>query len=215
LVTSGLAVLSYLLGSLPFGLFAGLLRGVDLRKHGSGNVGATNVVRVLGKPLGFAVFALDFLKGLVPALFFPALAIDAGSPWSRDALALCFGALAVVGHVFPVWLKFKGGKGVATSAGLCFGVAWSATLVSFAIWFLVLKGSRYVSLASLASAIAFPFVFVAIEGTGAAFGPRRIVTVALAVLALTIVYTHRSNIGRLLRGEELRAGAVRTGDKRT
>src|SRR5690242_10288431 len=97
--------LSYLLGSIPFGLLVARAKGVDLRKVGSGNVGATNVVRTLGKPLGFMVFALDFLKGLVPTLVGRA---------DDDAVALLFGIAAVLGHVFPVWLKFKGGKGVAT-----------------------------------------------------------------------------------------------------
>lgn len=209
-----LAFLSYLLGSLPFGLFAGRLKGIDLRQHGSGNVGATNVVRVLGKPIGFTVFFLDFLKGLLPTLWFPGLAIARGAQGSVDSLALAFGVAAVLGHVFSVWLRFKGGKGVATSAGLCCGLDWRATLIAFAIWYLVLKVSKYVSLASIASAIAFPLVFIALTGPAHAFGERRIVTFVAVLLAVVIVYTHRSNIGRLLRGEELRVGAVRTGGKR-
>jgi glycerol-3-phosphate acyltransferase PlsY len=210
-----LACAAYLLGSVPFGLVAGRLRGVDLRKHGSGNVGATNVVRVLGKPTGIAVFVLDFLKGLVPTLAFPPLAAtEAEVALSRDALALIFGSLAVLGHVFPVWLRGKGGKGVATSAGLCCGLEWSAMLAAFAVWYLVFKAFRYVSLASLAAAVAFPAAFIAIEGPGAAFGERRIVTIVAVLLAVGIAYTHRTNIGRLLRGEELRAGTVRsTGEK--
>jgi glycerol-3-phosphate acyltransferase PlsY len=209
-----LGLAAYLLGSLPFGLFAGRLAGIDLRQHGSGNVGATNVVRVLGKRIGITVFVLDFLKGLIPAAFFPAFAAPAIDPeTSRDALSLGFGLAAVIGHVFPIWLGFKGGKGVATSAGLCFGLAWSATLLAFAVWYLVFRLFRYVSLASLASAFAFPLAFIAIEGPEAAFGPRRIVTLTAVLLAAGIVYTHRSNIGRLLRGEELRAGQLRTGEK--
>lgn len=204
-----LALAAYLLGSVPFGLLAGRWKGVDLRKHGSGNVGATNVVRVLGKPIGLTVFFLDFLKGLLPTLLFPAIAIEHGASLSPDALALIFGAAAVVGHVFSVWLGFKGGKGVATSAGLCCALDFRATLVAFVVWYVVLKCSRYVSLASMASAIAFPLAFLAWNGVDHALDERRVITFASIVLAIVILYTHRSNIGRLLRGEENRVGAPR------
>jgi glycerol-3-phosphate acyltransferase PlsY len=186
----GLVVLAYLIGSVPFGLVAGRMKGVDLRKHGSGNVGATNVVRVLGKPIGIAVFFLDFLKGLLPTLLFSSFARRHGATGDPDSLALLFGAAAVLGHVFSVWLRFKGGKGVATSAGLCFGLDWRATLVAFVVWFVVFKITKYVSVASLVSCIAFPVAFIMIARTEA------------FALACIIVYTHRSNIGRLMRGEE-------------
>lgn len=199
-------LLSYLLGSIPFGLLVARAKGVDLRKVGSGNVGATNVVRTLGKPLGFTVFALDFLKGLVPTLV---------GRTESDAVALLFGIAAVLGHVFPVWLKFKGGKGVATSAGFCAGLAPLAVAISFLLWFALLKATRYVSLASMVAAVAFPAVFITIEGPAAAFGERRLVTLVGVLLAAGILFTHRANIARLLRGEEHRAGSPRAGDKRS
>lgn len=204
-----LALVAYLVGSVPFGLVAGRLKGIDLRKHGSGNVGATNVVRVLGKPIGLTVFFLDFLKGLVPTWWFPALALARGATLSHDALALVFGAAAVLGHVFSLWLRFKGGKGVATSAGMCCGLALEATLVAFIVWYTTLKLSKYVSVASLASCVAFPLAFILIAGPQRAFHDRAPVTIAALALALVIVYTHRSNIGRLLRGEENRVGTAR------
>lgn len=207
--TVAFALAAYLLGSVPFGLVAGRWKGVDLRKHGSGNVGATNVVRVLGKPIGVAVFVLDFLKGLLPTLLFPGLASQRGASLEHDALALLFGASAVLGHVFPIWLRFRGGKGVATSAGLCCGLDLPATLTAFVVWYVVLKCSRYVSLASIASAVVFPLAFVAFTGVDRAFSERRVVTASAVALALVIVYTHRSNIGRLLRGEENRVGSPR------
>jgi acyl phosphate:glycerol-3-phosphate acyltransferase len=208
-IVFALVIVAYLVGSVPFGLVAGRLKGVDLRQHGSGNVGATNVVRVLGKPIGIGVFALDFLKGLVPTVWFPSVAAVRGVDASPDGLALGFGAAAVIGHVFSCWLRFKGGKGVATSAGLCCGLHAPATLVAFAIWYLVLKLTKYVSVASLVSAVAFPLAFIAFVGAETAFGERRVVTIAAGVLAIVIVYTHRANIGRLLRGEENRVGAAR------
>ncbi len=202
MLLAGLVLVAYLIGSVPFGLVAGRLKGVDLRKHGSGNVGATNVVRVLGKPIGITVFVLDFLKGLLPTLFFQKIALAYGVSGDADSLKLLFGAAAVLGHVFPVWLGFKGGKGVATSAGLCCGVAPEATTISFVVWYAVFKITKYVSVASLASCLAFPLVYIAWVGPSAAFDEHRAVTIAAFALSGVIVYTHRSNIGRLLRGEE-------------
>lgn len=208
-----LAVASYLLGSVPAGYLVGRMKGIDLRRHGSGNVGATNVVRVIGTGYGVAVFAFDFLKGFVPACWLAPLALAPGAgAWTRDAAALALGVAALLGHVFPIWLRFQGGKGVATSAGFCAGLCWPAIAIAVAIWYAVLRFSRYVSVASMTAAVAFPLAFVAWVGPERAFGERRLVTVLSVVLAVLIVYLHRANIGRLLRGEELRAG-TRPGEK--
>jgi len=207
---------SYLLGSTPAGVLVARARGVDLRRVGSGNVGATNVGRALGKPLGLAVFLFDFLKGFVPAFLGAAWLSDGGHlPYDRDLVAVCLGMAAVLGHVFPVWLAFRGGKGVATSAGLCAGLSWPSILIALAIWYLTLKLTRYVSVASIVAAAAFPVVFILIEGVDRALHERRLVTGLALVLAVAIILLHQSNIRRLLRGEELRVGDSHPGGSKT
>ncbi|MBI4879851.1 MAG: glycerol-3-phosphate 1-O-acyltransferase PlsY [Planctomycetes bacterium] len=206
---------SYLVGSIPCGYLAARAKGVDLRAVGSGNLGATNVGRALGKGWGVAVFTLDFLKGLLPVVLGGLLLVDGGLvPWSRDAVAVALGAAAVAGHVFPVWLGFRGGKGVATSAGFLAGVCWPAVLISGGVWFVALKSTRYVSLSSMLAAVAFPVVFVLYAGARAAFGERLPVTALGVLLAAAILILHRANIGRLLRGAEHRVGEKRPGEKR-
>src|SRR5256714_9548432 len=144
---------SYLLGSIPFGFLAGRLVGIDIRQAGSGNVGATNVVRILGKRYGYPVFALDVLKGFGPVKI--AMLMEPGRPpeWNSPEI---FGILAamssVLGHLYSPWLKFKGGKGVATSAGALLALTPTATLIGVAIWIIVFWLTRYVSLASLTAA---------------------------------------------------------------
>lgn len=209
-------LLSYLLGSIPFGFIVARARGVDLRGVGSGNVGATNVGRALGKPFAVLVFLFDFLKGLIPALVGAHLLVDGGhlpADWSRDAVAVTLGMAAVLGHVFPVWLGFKGGKGVATSAGFCAGLSWQAVLVGLLVWYVVLWICRYVSLSSIIAAAVFPVAFVLIEGPERAFGERQVVTILGLLLVVVILFLHRSNIGRLMRGEELRVGAPRSEER--
>jgi glycerol-3-phosphate acyltransferase PlsY len=206
-----LAVLAaYLVGSLPIGLLVGLLRGVDLRRHGSGNIGATNAGRVLGRRWFFLVFVLDFLKSFAPVVV--VLRLDAawcGTGSGRSALALAVGVAAVLGHVFPLFLRFRGGKGVATAAGVFAALAPLPALAALLVWIVVAKASGYVSLASLAAAVALPlccFLLPEFElpraGRVAVAPPVR--WAALAVGAL-IVWRHRGNIGRLRRGEEPRS----------
>jgi len=199
--------MSYLLGSVPAGYLVGRAHGIDLRTVGSGNVGATNTVRALGKRWGIAVFLFDFIKGFVPA-YVGLAASSAWTPWSADATALTFGIAAVLGHVFPVWLRFKGGKGVATSGGMCAGLCPPAAIGTLIIWVLALKISKYVSVASMVAAGAFPALFVLSVGPEVAFGDRRLVTLLSIVLAVLIFWLHRANIGRLRRGEEHRVGAA-------
>lgn len=188
-----LSVVAYLFGAIPFGLLVAKSRGVDIRTQGSGNIGATNVFRVIGKGWGIFTFALDALKGFIPAFVFPRLAgLDA--EWG-----VLFGIVAILGHSFPVYLRFKGGKGVATSAGMLLGVAPLAVGVGFACWALCMVLSRYVSLSSILAAIAVA-VTVWIQDKGL------VINIALTVLSLLIIWLHRANIKRLLNGTENRFG---------
>lgn len=188
--------IAYLAGSIPSAYLAGKSRGIDLRKHGSGNLGATNVARVLGTRIGTAVFAIDVLKGFLPVLLLPRYTATV----YPEALAITLGAVAILGHVKPIFLLGRGGgKGVATATGVFLGLAWIPTLISFAVWVIVFYFSRYVSLASLAGAAALPIAFIV---TGVPLSDPELI--ASAVVALLVFYTHRANIGRLRRGEEHR-----------
>lgn len=188
-------ILSYLLGAIPSGYIAGrLVRGVDLREHGSGNLGATNAFRVLGPRVAVPVMLFDLAKGFVPTLLFPNLA---GVP--RLEWALAFGAAAIVGHVFSIFVSFRGGKGVATAAGVFLGIAPQAVLVGFLVWLLVLRLGRMVSLASVSAAVAMSLVL--------AITDDRPAVLALGIgVAAFIIFAHRANIGRIVRGEEYRFG---------
>ena len=187
-------VLSYLAGSIPSAHIAGRMRGIDLRQHGSGNLGATNVARVLGVPTGIAVFAADVLKGFLPVALLPAH-LDRGNP---ELWALAFGVAAIVGHVRPVFLMGRGGgKGVATAAGVFLALAWLPLLVAHVVFLIVFAATRYVSLASLVSAAALPVAVL--FWTGSARSPVFIASVAIA---LFVFWTHRANIDRLRRGVE-------------
>lgn len=191
-------VASYLLGAVPFGwVLARALRGVDLRTVGSGNIGATNAMRVLGKPLGMLAFLLDFAKGLAP------VALLGGS--STPMQVACGGA-AVCGHVWPVYLRFRGGKAVATSCGAITGVDPLVSLGGGLVWLLTLVVSGYVSLASVLMGIAFPCLAIwrSREGRHGALFP--IATLALTAL---ILVRHRSNMARMLAGNEPKSALFR------
>jgi glycerol-3-phosphate acyltransferase PlsY len=190
--------LSYLSGSIPFAAIAGRLRGVDLRKQGSGNLGATNVFRVLGWKIGLLVFLADALKGALPVLYLPPRIVDARDPilW-----AIACGVVAIAGHVRPVFLKLRrGGKGVATAAGVFFALAPVPMAVTFAVFVVVVLATGYVSLGSMLSAIVLPALLLV------TLGPRSPLFLVSAVIALFVFWTHRANIGRLRRGEEHRFG---------
>ena len=185
---------AYLLGSIPTGLLVARTRGIDIRKVGSGNIGATNVFRSVSKPLGILVFIGDFLKGLIPALV--------GQHFGGPGGALALGFCAIAGHNWPVFLKFKGGKGVATSAGVLLGLAPAALGVGFVAWLITFLVSRYVSLASMAAAIGTVaggwYFYVGQTGSG------WLLPTALSVLGALVIWKHRSNIQRLLAGTEHR-----------
>ncbi|MBL7076495.1 MAG: glycerol-3-phosphate 1-O-acyltransferase PlsY [Kiritimatiellae bacterium] len=202
LITFGSTVAAYLLGSVPFGYVVAKANGVDIRAVGSGNIGATNVFRSISKGWGLFTFACDFLKGLVPVLLFPALAAQLGFAGSADGLRLLCGIGAIAGHNWPVFLQFKGGKGVATSAGAVLGIAPAAVGIGLAIWLVCFLTLRYVSLASMLAALTI--------AVGAwIMGPvcnntSPLVPVVLSLMAVMIVARHHANIKRLLSGTENR-----------
>jgi glycerol-3-phosphate acyltransferase PlsY len=190
-------------GSLPFGYWAGRFKGIDIRKHGSGNIGATNVIRVLGKRTGAPVFALDMLKGLAPVAFAEWWMRRCGSEENAASLvAVCCAAAAVLGHMFTPWLGFKGGKGVATSAGALLGLAPLSLAFGFLAWIIVFGLTRYVALASIAAAVALP---VAMALLMILRGTLNWVLLGLGiVMGVLVIVRHRSNIARLLKGTENR-----------
>jgi acyl phosphate:glycerol-3-phosphate acyltransferase len=191
-------VLSYLSGSVPFAAIAGKLRGVDLRKHGSGNLGATNVFRVLGWKIGILVFLADALKGALPVHYLPLRVESARDPivW-----AIVCGIAAIAGHVRPIFLALrKGGKGVATAAGVFFALAPLQMAATFAVFVAVVLVTGYVSVGSMLSAVILPSLLLL------AVGPRSPLFVVSVIIAVFVFWTHRANIGRLRRGEEHRFG---------
>ena len=196
-------IFAFLLGGIPSGLIIGKRYGIDVRTVGSCNTGATNVTRCVGKKAGIVCFFCDFLKGAIPvviAIFFSKL------PWVQIAAF----AAAVAGHMFPVYLKFKGGKGVATAAGGAFAIAPLPLAAALLIWYVVFRISRYVSLASIIAATALPVGALVLR---LCFDPvtapwylrvQTAVVVAFALIGALAVYRHRSNISRLLNGTESR-----------
>ena len=188
---------SYLVGSIPTGYLMVRLAGrKDVRHFGSGSTGATNVLRLKGWKAALPVAVIDIAKGALP--------VALAARWFADPVfaALC-GLLAVVGHCYPFSIGFRGGKGVATALGVFAAVAWAPCLGSLALFLIVVGLTRYVSLGSMAAALAFPLIVFA------AGGPRPVAAVALAI-ALLIVFRHRGNIGRLLNGTERKLGEKAT-----
>jgi acyl phosphate:glycerol-3-phosphate acyltransferase len=202
------AVVAYLLGSIPTGYVLAKACGVDIRTMGSGNIGATNVFRILGKPAGIFVLVFDGLKGYASCAWLPDLVVQyvtakygaaAADRNFHDILRIIGGVSAILGHNYTCWLKFKGGKGIATSAGVLAALVPLAFITILCVWIILFAITRYVSVASIAASIALPF---------AAYFTRNnptivIVTAAMAALA---VYKHRTNIQRLLNGTESRFG---------
>jgi len=208
------AVGAYLLGSIPFGYLAAKARGIDIRSVGSGNIGATNAMRVLGKPIGIAVLLLDAAKGYVAcALIPPFIFNNFASPelWLKPSdlpaiykhLATAHvlaGVCAVLGHNYTCWLKFKGGKGIATTAGVYLALAPWPLLIALVVFILAVVVTRYISVGSIAGAIALPAAVWVMTPNNLLLG---VVTTALGALA---IYKHKSNIQRLMAGTENRFG---------
>lgn len=213
IVFAVLPVAAYLAGATPFAFLIARAKGIDLRKVGSGNVGATNCGRACGKVWGYLCFLLDVAKGAVPVLIAGAVMRGEGA-WvpaaAEQAAWLLTGCCAILGHVFTFWLKFRGGKGVATSLGVVLGI-WpfftAAGLIALGVWVVVVLVSRYVSLASVAAALVFVPAFVLLW-------PRLelwpMAAFAGAMCAL-IVIRHRTNISRLLAGTENKIGRKKQG----
>lgn len=197
-------VVAYLIGSIPFSLLIGRwVGGIDLREHGSRNVGATNVARTLGLKWGLLALLLDALKGLLPVLLLGPLLLDESHPWLGHLRVGC-GVAAICGHMFPPWLGFRGGKGVATALGVVCVLGPWATLAAFVAFALTFAVTRYVSLSSILASLTFLVAQFALLGREA-FSIRHwsLAAFSLAVPALIIV-RHRANLVRLWRGEEPR-----------
>ncbi len=192
-----LFVLAYLLGSIPFGLLLGWLVGKDVREHGSRNIGATNVWRVCGRAWGLAAFGLDFAKGLVAVLVLARL-VPTGLDIPYPGIIAAVGA--VVGHNFPVWLRFKGGKGVATSAGAVAGLMWLPFAIAMAVFFVTVAVSHYISMGSMLASVALVVaVLLLVPG---AFSFNLPLTILAVLLCLMVIVRHRANISRILAGTE-------------
>ena len=213
-----LPVVSYLIGSLPCGLWIGRrFAGVDIRKEGSRNIGATNLTRVLLKRpgvkrsrallLGVGSFVLDMLKGLVPALALAWFAHWRHGATQQIVYAIAYGLCAILGHTFSIYLRFRGGKAVATSAGVFFALTPLATLIALIVWALVFAILRYVSLASITAAIVLPVSTLVLSVRAGELGRRWPVIVFAAAVAALVIVRHRSNIRRLRAGEENRFGS--------
>lgn len=192
--------LAYLMGSIPTGLIAGRLKGVDVRKHGSGNVGATNVARVAGKLPGLLVLGVDALKGWLPVALLAPKAVELGSPLPVDSLRILLGVAAVAGHIWNPFLQFQGGKGVATATGVLIALDWRVALGTFVVWLAAAWRTRYVSVASIASALAAPLLMLL-------FGAPTGWVLGCIGVSLAILWRHRPNILRLLQHEEHRIGS--------
>ena len=207
----------YLVGSVPFGFLVGRSRGIDVRTAGSGNIGATNVGRLLGRKWGIVVFVLDVLKGLAPTVavglwFNASFAAGSLSPTLQNSGWLAAGICCVLGHNFPIYLGLRGGKGVATSLGVVLGVfpyLTLAGLLAFCVWTLVTLTTRMVSAGSIAAALSFP-LFLAICMLWSGYATLRqhwTLLVFSILLSALVVYRHRANIARLRAGTEARIGS--------
>ena len=192
---------SYLIGSIPFGYLIGRLHGIDIRTVGSGNIGATNVTRSIGKVQGKICFFLDFLKGALPVALVNLIFTE-----HTANLALLAGLAVILGHIFPLYLKFRGGKGVATAGGVALALAPYPLLCALAIWIVTFLSSRYVSLASIVAAASLPIIAVLFMGLGIGtpFPLANSTILFFALIAFLAILRHVSNIKRLLNGTENR-----------
>jgi len=184
-------IATYLIGAIPFGYLIGKFKGVDIRSKGSGNIGATNVARVIGKQYGIAVFILDFLKGFIPTYI--AVKWFGLNSW----MVTWVGLAAILGHMFTPFLGFKGGKGVATSAGALFGISPLLGFITLILWFIVYKASGYVSAGSIVAAFSAMFL-------GGMFAFPKNVLFLIGIVAVLILIKHKSNVERLMEGRELK-----------
>jgi acyl phosphate:glycerol-3-phosphate acyltransferase len=200
---AAVALLGYLLGSIPSGYLAGRIAGIDIRKVGSGNIGATNVTRTLGRRYGYFVFVVDFAKGTLAVCASALLGRYVRTEMTTTQIYGIVGATCcVLGHVFPVWIGFKGGKGVATFAGALFGLMPLAAAIGVAVWVITFEVTRYVSIASITTAVLLPLAVLAL--THATHTNGMVLFYFTLCLAAVVIFRHRSNLSRLLRGTEPR-----------
>lgn len=185
---------AYLLGSFPTGYLVGRLRGIDIREHGSGSTGATNVWRTIGKPAGIFVFAIDLLKGLGSVLIMQ-VAVRTDNGLGAELFILGAAMLALVGHTKSIWLGFKGGKAVASGLGVLVGLNWLVAIAAFGIWLLTMLIWRTVSISSIGAAIATPILMLLCHAPTAYVG-------FTIIAGSYVVWLHRSNIERLRQGTE-------------
>jgi glycerol-3-phosphate acyltransferase PlsY len=202
-------IVAYLLGSIPFGfLLVWLVRKEDIRAKGSGNIGATNVLRSGAKGLGILTFVLDGSKGYAAVAVAEFLG-RAKDPATIQHLAIVAALFVTLGHMFPVWLRFKGGKGVATAFGAFLGLCWPAALSAFVLWLVVVALTRYVSLASILAALVLPFLTLWLSAGRYGYASGA----AVFVCCWMVIVKHRQNMVRLLQGTEHRFGAVKKTEK--
>jgi glycerol-3-phosphate acyltransferase PlsY len=192
-------VVSYLAGAIPFSHIAGKVAGIDLREQGSGNLGATNTFRFLGAKIAVPVLIADIAKGFLPTFYASAMAL--GSTVGVHWLMLLAGFFAVIGHMFSPWIGFKGGKGIATTAGAFLAIAPVALLGAFAMWVVVMIVTRIVSIASIAAALSLPLMVYLSSRFGWAHYHQSVLTLSFAIMVVVLI-KHRSNIKRLLAGKE-------------
>ncbi len=205
--------ISYVLGSIPSAIWVGkAFKGIDVREHGSGNAGTTNTFRVLGIPAGVTVFAMDFIKGFIPSFWLSAIAFDlfsgplAPPNWDVEAfLKIACGLFAVIGHMYPVFARFKGGKGAATACGMLFGVEPVSIAISFVMFAMIILITKYVSLASITSTLLYPINLLVMK-YGLNLEVDGSIIVFAIIVAAGIIYRHRSNIERLRNGTESKVG---------
>ncbi|MCL1909488.1 MAG: glycerol-3-phosphate 1-O-acyltransferase PlsY [Kiritimatiellaeota bacterium] len=200
---------AYFIGSIPFGYIAGLVYGVDIRTKSSGNIGATNVFRTLGKKPGIFVFVADAMKGVAAVRVVPqGVAYAFGETEPGIFIILACAVFVFLGHIFPAWLGFKGGKGVATGLGLAIGIAPLSAGIAFGVWLVVFIAGRYVSLASILAAVVLAAASWFLDN---AAEPRNYAPAVMTALALFVIVKHRSNIKRLVAGTENRFSFSRKG----
>jgi glycerol-3-phosphate acyltransferase PlsY len=220
LSTLTVLLISYVLGSIPSAIWVGkIYKGVDVREHGSGNAGTTNTFRVLGVPAGVTVFAMDFMKGFIPSFWLSAIAFDlfagplAPPNWDVEAfLKIACGLFAVIGHMFPLFARFKGGKGAATACGMLFGVEPISIAISFVMFGLIILITKYVSLASITATLLYPINLLVMR-YGLDIEIDGSIIVFAIIVASGIIYKHKSNIQRLINGTENRVGKSKPKEK--
>ncbi len=217
LSTLTVLLISYVLGSIPSAIWVGkVYKGIDVREHGSGNAGTTNTFRVLGIPAGITVFAMDFMKGFVPSFWLSLLAFQLMEPpfsgplsppnWDVEAfLKISCGLFAVIGHMYPLFARFKGGKGAATACGMLFGIEPVSIAISFVMFGLIILITKYVSLASITATLLYPINLLVMR-YGLDLEVDGSIIVFALIVATGIIYRHRSNIQRLRDGTESKVG---------